>query len=120
MSAAAVAATLALAGCPGSALRDVPAVITNPTAQSRAQLAGVVGRALNGTAVTVADDALIADDTLIVERTQRRDAQGRPLDGRETVRPEHFRLVKNGSRCLLVHERTARRWTLASTTCSPR
>ena len=95
-------------------------MITNPTAQSRAELVRVVSRALNGASVTIADDALTGDSTLIVERAARRDAQGLPLDGRETGRPEQFRLVKNGSRCVLVHERTGRRWTLASTSCSPR
>jgi hypothetical protein len=120
-SAAVVAATLALAAChPRSAARDVPAVISNPTEQSRAELLRVVRRALNGAAVTIANDALTGDSTLIIERTPRRDAQGLPLDGRETGRPERFLLVKNGSRCVLVHERTSRRWTLASTTCSPR
>lgn len=119
-SAALIAATLALAAChPRSASRDLPAVITNPTAQSRAELVRVVSRALNGASVTIADDALTGDSTLIVERAPRRDAQGLPLDGRQTGRPERFRLVKNGSRCVLVHEPTGRRWTLASTSCSP-
>jgi hypothetical protein len=29
-------------------------------------------------------------------------------------------LVKNGSRCLLVHERTGKRWTLQAATCAPK
>ena len=115
------AGMLALAACLArSSPRDVPAVLTHPTAQSRAELARVVSRALNGAPVTIADEALTADGTLIVERAPHRDAQGLPLDGRETGRPEHFRLLKAGSRCVLVHERTGRRWALASTICSPR
>ena len=39
------------------------------------------------------------------------------LSGRELDKPEHFRLVKMGERCELVHERTGKRTTLASTTC---
>jgi hypothetical protein len=114
-------ALLAVAAChPRPASRDVPAVISSPTPQSRAELARVVSRALDGAPVTIADDALTREDTLIVERTVRRDAQGRPLTGRDTGRPEHFRLVRSGGRCVLVHERTGRRWTLESTTCSPR
>jgi hypothetical protein len=111
-----VVGMMALAGC----LPDEPAVLTNPTAQSRAELVNVVSRAMNGAPVTLADDALTADDTLIVERAPRRDAQGRPLEGRDTGRPEHFKLVKRDSQCVLVHEATGRRWTLASATCSPR
>jgi len=98
----------------------VPAVITNPTAESRAELSRVVSGALDGVTVTIADDALTREDTLIIERAVRRDAQGRPLTGRDTGRPERFRLVRSGERCVLVHERTGRRWTLESTTCSPR
>jgi hypothetical protein len=117
----AVASSLALAACHARAApRDVPAVITHPTAQSRAELARVVSRALDRETVTLADDALTADGTLTVERTRRRDARGLPLDGRETGRPERFRLVQSGARCVLVHERTGRRWTLRSATCSPR
>jgi hypothetical protein len=98
---------------------DVPAVITSPTAESRAELARTVSHALNGASITLADDALVRESTLIVERARPRDLEGRPLTGRETGRPEHFHLVKSGARCVLVHEGSGRRWTLASTTCSP-
>ena len=75
---------------------------------------------MNGAPLTIADNALTADDMLIVERAQHRGAKDMNLSGRETGRPEHFRLVKSGSRCVLVHEETGRRWTLKSATCSPR
>ncbi len=120
-SAAIVAATLTLSGC---VLRvappDVPAVLTNPTGRRHAELAEVVSRAMNGGPVTIADSALTSDDVLIVDRVVRRDARGVELNGRELGRPEHFRLVKSGSRCVLVHERTGRHWTLRSATCAPR
>ena len=116
-----VAGTLLVAGChPRLAPPDVPAVLTAPTAQSHAELARVVSAAMNGAPVTVADNALTADGMLIVERAQHRGAQDMNLSGRETGRPEHFRLVKSGSRCVLVHQDTGRRWTLESATCSPR
>lgn len=116
-----VAAAVALAGClPRLAPPDVPAVLTHPTARSHAELVRVVSRAMNGASVTIADSALTSDDALIVERTPRRDARGVDLNGRETGRPEHFRLVKSGPRCVLVQDRTGRRWTLRSATCSPR
>lgn len=121
LTAVSVAATLALAGClPHLAPPDVPAVLTSPTAQSHAELVHVVSRAMNGASVTIADSALTSDDVLIVDRVPRRDARGLDLNGRETGRPEHFRLVKSGARCVLVHERTGRRWTLRSATCSRR
>ena len=116
-----VAGTLLVTGCLGRlAPTDVPAVLTSPTAQSRAELVRVVSAAMNGAPVTLADDALTADGTLIVERAQHQDAKDMNLGGLETGRPEHFRLVKSGSRCVLVHQETGRRSTLESATCSQR
>ena len=118
---AAVVGLLATPACPARPRpADVPAVLVSPTAECRAELVRVVSAALNGAPVTLADDALVRDDEIIVQRAPRRDPEGRLLDGRETRRPEHFRLVRSGSRCVLVHERTGRRWTLASAECSPR
>jgi hypothetical protein len=116
-----VAGTLLAAGChPRLAPPDVPAVLTSPTAESHAELVRVVREAMNGAPVTIADDALTADGVLIVERARQPAAKDMNLGGRETGRPEHFRLVKSGSRCVLVHQETGRRWTLESATCSPR
>ncbi len=120
-TAAALAAGVALitpAAWP--ATRELPALVTHPTAASRAELLRVVRRALNGASVQIADDALTGDNVLLIERARHRDSEGRLLDGREKGRPERFRLVKAGSRCVLVHERTGRRWKLAKTTCFPR
>ena len=120
MTVLAAAALLGLAACATATGRpDLPALLTNPTAESRAELVRAVSGALHGAPITLADDALTRDSTLIVERTRPRTADGVPLSGRETGRPEHFRLVKNGSRCMLVHERTGKRWTLTAATCSP-
>jgi hypothetical protein len=116
-----MAGALTLAACvTTSGGRDLPAVLTNPTAQTRADLARAVSGALHGAPVTLADDALTRDSALIVERAQARAPDGVPLSGRETGRPEHFLLVKSGSRCVLVHERTGERWTLQAATCAPR
>jgi hypothetical protein len=89
----------------------VPAIIDKPTKESRAELARVVSSALNGAPVTLADDALTRDSLLIIEKAH--------LSGRDFGRPEHFRLVKIGEHCALVHERTGKRTTLSSTTCEP-
>src|SRR5918911_1552358 len=89
----------------------VPAIIDKPTNESRAELARVVSSALNSAPVTLADDALTRDSLLIIEKAH--------LSGRDFGRPEHFRLVKIGKHCALVHERTGKRTTLSSTTCEP-
>src|SRR5207247_516423 len=78
-----VAGVLSLAACATGSGRDVPAVITTPTAESRAELRRVVSRALNRATLTLADDALTRDSTLIIERARPRGADGAPLSGRE-------------------------------------
>jgi hypothetical protein len=101
-----------LSACASSfAQPDVPALIDNPTNESRAELAQAVSSALNGAPVRLADDALTRDSLLVIEKAHT----GRDLD-----KPEHFRLVKTGKDCALVHERTGKRTTLASTTCLPK
>lgn len=112
---------LALAGLPAFAARsraaDAPAVIVRPTAASRADLARAVSRALGGTPVRLADDALTHDSSLIVGHAQPRDARGLPMNGRELGRPQHFRLLRRGSHCTLLHLETGRSRVLRHTVC---
>ncbi len=98
---------------------DVPAVIVEPTARSRAALVGAVSAALGGVPVTLAEDALTQESTLLVERARLRDPTGLPANGRQLGGPERFQLVKSGAECVLVHERTGGRFALAATACSP-
>lgn len=99
--------------------KDVPAVIVNPTAESRAALKRAVGEALRGAPVLLADDALTRSSTLVVERVRPRDPSGMQLGGREYGLPERFRLVRSGQQCILVHEPDGMRLVLEATTCSP-
>lgn len=107
-----------LAACASSqAQPDAPAVITQPSAASRAELLAAVTSALNVADVTLADDALTKTSTLTIERTRLRDASGRQLNGRDLGRPELFQLVKNGARCELIHQGSGKRVELAKTAC---
>ena len=96
-----------------------PALLTNPTAQSRAELNRVVSQALHGAPVRLAEDALTHDSVLIIDRVRPRDAAGLPLNGRELDKPQHFRLVEHASQCFLIQESTGKRWRLRSATCTP-
>ena len=96
---------------------DPPALLVAPSAETRHELAHAVSEALNGASVHVADDALTTESHLIITRAERRDAAGRLLLGRSTETPERFDLVKHGDACILVQERTARRWPLKSARC---
>ena len=109
---AALSACRAWPATPGT-----PAVITQPTAASRADLERAVAQALGGAPVTLADDALTRSSQLLIMRARARDARGLPLNGRELGRPQHFRLLRRGSHCVLLHVETGTSRVLTHTTC---
>lgn len=97
--------------------RSAPAYITHPTAASRADLERAVSQALGGALVRLAGDALTRDSLLIVGRAQARDTRGLPLNGRELGRPQHFRLLRRGVHCSLLHLESGTERELPHTTC---
>ena len=103
-------AVVSMATCKVDAMRaDVPAHIDNPTQASRAELLRVVTEALNGRVVTLADSALTDSSLLIIEPKH--------LSGRDLRKPVHFRLMLNGSQCVLIHQETEARLELTRTQC---
>jgi len=94
----------------------VPALLLSPSAPTRAELGRVINEALH-VPVRLADDALVHDSVLIVDRTVARDSAGIPLEGRGRGKPEHFQLVMQGSSCVLIQDRTGKSWVLRSATC---
>src|SRR5579872_6633135 len=97
-----LAGVIALPACATSASRDVPAVIVNPTPQSRAELSLAVQRALHSDPIPLSGDALTSSSLLPIDRMPRRDLHGRLLNGMEIGRkPEMFKLVKHGKACVL-------------------
>lgn len=105
---------------PADGPADAPAVIVNPSAESRRELSRVIGSMLHIESVTLADDALTASNVLSLEHANPRDSLGRRLNGRELSRPETFELVKRESRCVLVQLRTGRARTLRHVHCAAR
>jgi hypothetical protein len=118
MRAIASVVAMLLSACASSqAQPDVPAVIISPSAASRADLLAAVTHALGVADITIADDALTTDSTLIIERSRILDSSGRQLSGRDYGKPEVFSLVKNGNHCVLVRMSNASRQVLAKTSC---
>jgi hypothetical protein len=98
----------------------VPAVIVGVTPQGRAELQSAVEHALGRQPILLADDALTHESVLRIERVVRRDAEGRPLNGREIKeRPQEFRLYTANGRCVLVHVESGARQTLHAVSCAP-
>ena len=96
---------------------DMWARITNPTDHSRAALQNAVNDALN-TDVALADDALTDSSVLTIERNPPRSMQSPPAQGRNMDTPIQFRLVLNGSDCVLIDQRDNSRYVLEKTTCA--
>lgn len=116
----AIAVAAFVAGCASSDTSlDVAALRTNVDDRSTRELQGVVSSALDGVAVTIADDALTRESTLIIERGLRRSVGRSPELGRDLGRPNHFQLILDTRQCFLVHEETGLRWMLTDTQCAP-
>jgi len=113
------AATVAPIACSTLAAQEQPAVVTAPTAQSRAELERVVSAAFNGQPVTLADDALTHESVLTIERRTPPGEQGRAATGRTLDAPARLNLVLRGTRCFLVLAADGREWELNETRCVP-
>ena len=96
---------------------DMSARITNPTDHSRAALQNAVNDALN-IDVALANDALTNSSVLTIERRPPRSMQSPPAQGRNMDTPIQFRLVSNGSDCVLIDQRDNSRYMLEKTTCA--
>ena len=117
-SAAIAGIALVMVGCQTLASgEDVAARITNPTDYSRAALQNTVNVVLN-TDVALADDALTDSSVLTIERNPPRSMQSPPAQGRNMDTPIQFRLVLNGSDCILIDQRDNSRYLLEKTTCA--
>jgi hypothetical protein len=111
-----VALWLTACASPASSL-ETAAVLAQADATTRATLSAAVSEMLQGAKVTLAEDALLHDSWLTVERYRPRDANGRLLNGRILERPEQFQLVKDAEQCVLVQASSGRRKVLPSFDC---
>ena len=112
-----IACAMTLTACKNVAPdADQAAVIVDPDAASRAALQHTVNTALH-TDVVLADDALTETSVLIVERKIPQSIEGSPAQGRNMEMPIQFRLVTDGTNCVLVDQRDASRHLLTNTRC---
>ena len=98
---------------------NVPAVIVNPTPESRAELQRAVSEMLHGADVMLADDALTQSSILTIERRRTGSLDNPPLSGRDLGTPERFRLLLTGTGCVLAHESDESTVALTETDCVP-
>jgi hypothetical protein len=75
--------------------------------------------ARTGAQVTLAPASFADSDRVLLDRPVRRDAQGRPLQGRRVEPPHLFLLRMDGQRCLLVDAASREQTALQQCRCSP-
>lgn len=98
---------------------DIPALIVEPDSTSRDVLQHTVAKALQVAEITLTDDALTKDSVLIIDRKNYRTLQQSPVLGRDLGRPEIFRLLLSGGRCVLLRQADGTRWKLENMRCIP-
>jgi len=96
---------------------DHSARIVNADNSSRAALRATVNSILN-TEVTLADSALTDSSLLTIERDPPRTMDNPNPQGRIMEMPIQFRLVANGTDCILIDQRDRGRYILENTDCA--
>jgi len=96
---------------------DRPARIVNADADSRAALQAAVNEAL-GKEVMLADNALTNTSLLTIERWPTGTIDNPVPEGRRLDKPIQFRLIINGSDCILIDQRNESRHVLKDTECA--
>ena len=112
-----LSAALSLSACATMAQEEIPAVLVETNAETRAEIVRAVGEALGHSDVLIASDALTRESALFIERKPARDATGQRMSGRDYGRPERFDLVKREESCVLVHASTQKRYVLTGVRC---
>ena len=113
MAANLIAAATLLGACETlPPLKGKPAVLSNASTQTTAELSEVISNALHGVKVTLAPDALTDSATVIIERPYNE------MNGRRMDKPDHFTLSFSHNKCVLTHEETGESYALKHAKCS--
>ena len=95
------------------------AVLTNNSADVRAEIAAAISTALGGAPVSLSPDSLTLNSRVIIERREAMGPDGNPIMGRRFDKPDHFILKISGSKCALLHEQTGEYHGLELAECEP-
>ena len=97
----------------------VPALITESTAMSAAEIRDAVATALPGRRILLADNAFETSSLLVVERRRHERLEGSLASGVADEEPQRFRLLLGTDNCELIHLNTGKRYPLPKTRCHP-
>ena len=94
-----------------------PAVLSNPSPETTAELTEVIMKATHGRKTILAADVLTTSASLAIELAPRGSMNGDYMMGRRMDKPEHFSLSKSGKHCILTHKGTGTHYALSKAKC---
>ena len=96
--------TFLLASC--LATQPFPALLEQPSADSRLLLEKAIGDLLNSRPIKLADNVFTKKNSVIIERGQPKNNLGRLLDGREIRPADSVSLYTKNGKCYLRHDQS--------------
>ncbi|GGQ31864.1 hypothetical protein [Shewanella litoralis] len=93
------------------------ATITNPNAQTHAELQQAIASLLGVSSVVISDSAFTQYSQEVIERAQHKDANGLLIMGRSTEIPDAIQLLTQGDKCLLQHVQSGNTANLSQVRC---
>ncbi|MHC9510270.1 hypothetical protein [Kangiella sp. M94] len=95
-----------------------PAKITNPSAETTAELTEVVSTIFNDRPVTLAQDVLTDTNILTIQIAEHK-KDGLPVMGRIEEMPRQFQLLKHEEGCYLFDSQNDTLYPLQTVECEP-
>lgn len=100
----------ALSACQTTASSDpVEALLLESSPEVTRVLSDAVSQAMGGSKVTLAPDVLTQSSKLVMDP--------KFVDDRSFQRPDHFKLMKDGASCYLLHEESGQKMPLGKVKC---
>ncbi|WP_258406877.1 hypothetical protein [Shewanella rhizosphaerae] len=97
----------------------VPAIVSEPSAESLAELENAIAKLLQMQKVTLAADAFTRNSRVALERNPHKDPNSQLLMGRNFELPQIVQLWISGDECFIADAEEHRSAPLTVTRCSP-
>ena len=97
----------------------MPALLLQPSADSRVILEHAIGGLFNSQPIKLADNVFTQKSSVIIEPRQNKDDRGNVLDGREIRQAHTVTLLIEDGKCYVRHDQTGHIELVESISCHP-
>lgn len=102
-----ILAPLVLSSCSATQpLHPIPALLVQPTIDSRLVLEHAIGDLFNSQPIKLASNVFIQKSTVIIKSHLVKDSRGSLLDGREMRQADTVSLLTEDGKCYVKHDQT--------------